>query len=493
VTSGRWGEARWALVGLLLVAWALRLPPLLRDPLHPDEALYGYWGLLIGRGRDPWLARVLVYKPPLLPYTVASSQILLGDTPVALRLPGLMAGVMTVALAGALAHALYRDRCAAVTAALGVALSPFAVALSGTAFPDPLMVALGMAACVAAARGRSLVAGLLIGLSFAAKQTGLVWLPLAVLLSISPRRSPPSRGKPLLSILGGAALVLTVVFAWDAARVAQGADGFWQVGLVGYGGLRLVWPHELWQRLRDWSGLLRHLFASPAINVLLLVGMPLLLWTSLARRPGARSALADLLLVAFSLIYVIFHWLVAFPAWDRYLLPLVPILAVVLGRIVGMAVSGLRFVKLNRRLAITGPLLALLLIGPALRASAGRYPIGSERAAYQGVDDVVSLFSALPEGSVVYHHWLGWHYRYALFEGPVYLAYWPDPAWLARDVQAFGDQEPRYVAFPAWESAARVERALGDVGYVLEPVLTTARRDGRPSFIVYAIGRWCEP
>jgi hypothetical protein len=221
--------------------------------------------------------------------------------------------------------------------------------------------------------------------------------------------------------------------------------------------------------------------------------MPLLLWTSLARRPGARSALADLLLVAFSLIYVIFHWLVAFPAWDRYLLPLVPILAVVLGRIVGMAVSGLRFVKLNRRLAITGPLLALLLVGPALRASAGRYPIGSERAAYQGVDDVVSLFSALPEGSVVYHHWLGWHYRYALFEGPVYLAYWPDPAWLARDVQAFGDQEPRYVAFPAWESAARVERALGDVGYVLEPVLTTARRDGRPSFIVYAIGRWCEP
>jgi hypothetical protein len=88
---------------------------------------------------------------------------------------------------------------------------------------------------------------------------------------------------------------------------------------------------------------------------------------------------------------------------------------------------------------------------------------------------------------VVYHHWLGWHYQHALFDGPVYLAHWPTPAWLARDVQAFGDREPRYVAFPAWESAARVRWALAEVGYALEPVLTTTRPDGSPSFAIYAI------
>jgi 4-amino-4-deoxy-L-arabinose transferase-like glycosyltransferase len=474
-------------VGLLLVAWTLRLPPLLRYPLHSDEALYGTWGLLIGRGRDPWLTGVQVYKPPLLPYTVAAFQWLLGDTRVALRLPGLAAGVLTVALAGALAGTLYRDCWTTITAALGVALSPFAIILSGTAFPDPLMVALGLAACLAAARDRPRWAGLLAGLSFATKQTGLAWLPLSVLLSASHPRSSRPRDNSIFSVAGFAASVAALVFAWDGVRVARGADGFWQVGVVGYGGLRLIWPHELWQRLQDWLGLLRYLFASPGINALLLIGLAVLVWTSLVRRWGARSALTDLLLVSFSLIYLLFHWLVAFPPWDRYLLPLVPILAVLLGRIVRIAVSGPRFLTLRWRAAASGLLLALLLTGPALRADAGRYPIGRERLACQGIEGVVSFFRRLPEGSVVYHHWLGWQYHHALFDGPVYLAYWPSPAWLARDVQAFGDQEPRYVAFPAWESAARVRGALRDVGYALEPALTTVRQDGSPSFAVYAI------
>jgi hypothetical protein len=287
--------------------------------------------------------------------------------------------------------------------------------------------------------------------------------------------------------VGSAASVVALVFAWDAVRVAKGADGFWQVGVVGYGGLRFIWPHELWRRMQDWLGLLRYLFVSPAINALFVIGLPLLVWISLVRRSRARTAFADLLLVSFVLIYVLFHWLVAFPPWDRYLLPLVPVLAVLLGRIVRIAASRPRFLAQSWRAPASALLLALLLTMPALKAEAGGYPIGRDRVAYQGIDGVVSFFSRLPEGSVVYHHWLGWHYHHALFDGPVYLAYWPSPAWLARDVQAFGDREPRYVAFPAWESAARVRGALSDVGYGLEPALTTARQDGSPAFVVYAI------
>jgi 4-amino-4-deoxy-L-arabinose transferase-like glycosyltransferase len=487
VTRRRWGRARWGLAGLLLIAWALRLSPLLRYPLHSDEALYGYWGLLIGRGRDPWLTSVQVYKPPLLPYTVAAFQWLMGDTRIALRLPGLVAGVLTVGLAGALADALYRDRWTAFTAALGVALSPLAIILSATVFPDLLMVALGLAACLAAARARPRWAGALVGLSFAMKQTGVVWLPLSILLSVSHARSPRPAGRSLVSVVGSAASVVALVFAWDAVRVGKGADGFWRVGVVGYGGLRLIWPQEVWRRMRDWLGLLHYVFVSPAINALVVIGLPVLVCIGLLRRARARTAFADLLLVSFVLIYLLVHWLVAFPAWDRYLLPLVPILAVLLGRIVRIGASRPRFPARSWRASASGFLLALLLTVPALKAAAGRYPIGRDRVAYQGIDGVVSFLSRLPEGSVVYHHWLGWHYHHALFDGPVYLAYWPSPAWLARDVQAFGHREPRYVAFPAWESAARVSRALSDVGYALEPALTTARSDGSPSFAVYAI------
>jgi len=481
----RWGVRRWGLVGLLLLAWALRLPLLLDGPLHPDEALYGYWGLLIGRGRDPWLTSGPVDKPPLLPYVVAVFQLFLGDTTIALRLPGVMAGLLAVPLVGVLAQTLYRDLWTGLCATVAAAMSPFAVALSGTGFPDPLMVTLGLGGCVAAARGLVGWAGLLAGMSFAAKQTGLVWLPLVLALTLAQSSRPERRiGGFIISYLAAA----VVAFAWDGIRVALGADSFWSAGIVGYGGLRLIWPHELWPRLRAWFRLMRALFDSSLVNALLLAGLPALAWKGLARHPRTHRAFFDLLLVSFCMVYVLFHLLVAFPIWSRYLLPLVPMLAVLLGRMAQEVVSlwsGHR--KLGTRPLVSAVLLALLLVMPACDASAGRSPLAEEHAVYQGIDEVISFLSQLPEGSVVYHHWLGWHYRYALFDEPVYLAYWPTPAWLARDVRAFGRRSPRYMVFPAWESSARVEQALSDVGYLLDPVVMVTRGGGAPSFTVYHV------
>ncbi|MFN2270157.1 MAG: hypothetical protein ACK2US_04925, partial [Anaerolineae bacterium] len=82
------GWAHWTLVVLVLLALALRLPPLLDNRFHPDEALYGYWGLLIALGRDPGLVDVPVYKPPLLPYLIAGTQGLFSKSEFAVRLPG---------------------------------------------------------------------------------------------------------------------------------------------------------------------------------------------------------------------------------------------------------------------------------------------------------------------------------------------------------------------------------------------------------------------
>ena len=539
VRPRRWGRDRWALVPLLLLAWALRLPPLLGNRFHADEALYGYWGLLIGLGRDPWLATVPVYKPPVLPYLVAGVQALFsnpggssgGNCEFAVRLPGLAAGLLMVPLVAALAHALYDGRWTAAAAAVGMALSPFAILFSATAFTDPPMVALGLAACVAAARGRPGWAGLLAGLAFATKQTGLVWVPLALGASFvqSPRsevRSPKSEVYSARSAVLGPrsavrslksdwslvishwsffiflfSFVALLVFAWDMVRVGQGAESFWQMGVTGYGGLRLIWPQELWARLCEWVGLARYLFVSPAVSGVLLVGLPLLIRPksevrslrsevrghSLGRSRYARGSLADLLLVFFSLVYFLFHWLWAFPVWDRYLLPLVPVLAVLLGRVLARFAHRLQSAIAYCSLFIVHLSFVILLVVPAFNAAHSRYPVGGDHGAYDGINEVAAFLRGLPEGAVVYQHWLGWHYEYYLFDAPVYLAYWPTPAWLARDVRAFGAEEPRYITFPSWESPARVEWALAGVGYELEPALTTTRRDGTPSFTVYHV------
>ncbi len=488
------------MVVLLLVAWALRLPPTLDNRFHPDEALYGYWGLLVGHGRDPWLARVPVYKPPLLPYLVAGAQALFGigggSPEFTVRSLGLAAGLLTVSLAAGVAYALYRDRWTAAVAAVGVAFSPFAVLFSATAFPDPLMVALGLGACGAAARGRSGWAGLLAGLAFAAKQTGLVFLPLAlgvylVWVSGSPSQAACAFRRPLviglISLGVGFSVVVGLMFAWDLIRIAQGAESFWRIGIIGYGGLRLIWPQELWARLRGWVSIGNYFFASPVVNGALLIGLPMVIWRALMRRRWATESLADLQFVFFCLIYFVLHWLWAFPVWDRYLMPLVPVLAILLGRTLILFASHLRSIFGRWSSVVCHLSFVILLVFPAWNAAHSRYPVGGDHGAYDGIDEVVAFLRRLPEGAVIYQHWLGWHYDYYLFDEPIYLAYWPTPAWLARDVQAFGAAGPRYVTFPSWESPARVGWALADVGYELEPVLETTRRDGTASFAVYRI------
>jgi 4-amino-4-deoxy-L-arabinose transferase-like glycosyltransferase len=525
------------LVPLLLLAWTFRLLPILDNRFHPDEALYGYWGLLIGRGIDPWLTTVSADKPPLLPYLVAGAQALFGDSEFSVRLVGLAAGLVTVPLVAALSRALYRDGWAAA-AAICVGFSPFAILFSATAFTDPLMVALGVAACTAAARGRPAWTGLLAGLAVATKQTALVWVPLVAALQIpNPKSQSPrvSRWLSALGFLSGVLFVLVLVFAWDAVRVARGAESFWRAGVSDFGGLRLIWPQELPVRLRGWLGLARYLFDSPVINAVLLIGLGPLVWSALARHPRAREPFVDLCLVSFLIIYFLLHWLWAFPVWDRYLLPLVPVLALLLGRILSLFVSLVRsnppdapihnpsdapiyrgfpirhlvsvlpllwgrilslFASLVRRSPLSARHLSfvichfsliLFLSLPALDAARSLYPVGGDHGAYDGIDEVGAFLHGLPEGTVVYHHWLGWHYRYYLFDAPVYLAYWPAPAWLARDVQAFGAAGPRYLAVPSWDVPARVDRALAGVGYGLDPVLATTRRDGTRSFTVYRV------
>jgi hypothetical protein len=531
VTARRWGWDHWALVILLLLAWALRLPPILDNRFHADEALYGYWGLLIGQGQDLWLATVSVDKPPLMPYLVAGAQVLFGNSEFAVRLPGLAAGLLTIPLVAALSSTLYRDRWTATGAAVGVALSPFAILFSATAFTDPVMVTLGLGTCVAAARGRPGWAGLLAGMGFATKQAGLAWVPVALGLSLTQgpnlksqisnlKSRTPNRSHSTLvighwslvighwplaighwSLFICFSLVVGLMWAWDVVRMAQGAQSFWRMGITAYGSLRPIWPHELWTRLRGWLELARYFFVSPVVNSTLLAGLPLLLWSAIRHRRYTQGALADLFLGSFLLVYSLLHWLWAFPVWDRYLLPLVPVLAILLGRTLALFASALQskasrvpslarhssFVPRPSSLIILHWSLVILLVLPAWNATHSRYPIGGDHGAYDGIDKVAAFLRRLPEGTVVYQHWLGWHYDDYLFDAPVYVAYWPTPAWLAQDVRAFGGREPRYVTFPSWESPARVERALTGVGYELAPVLTTTRRDGTPSFTVYHI------
>ncbi len=140
-------------IGLIGVVWitaVFRFHALFANTFHGDEALFATWARLIAVWRDPLLLTQAVDKPPLLFYLQALFYPLQGPVEWAARLPNFIASIVLVPLVGVLVWRWYRDEGTAVLAALFLALSPFAIQFSATAFTDPLMVMWLVAALVVA-------------------------------------------------------------------------------------------------------------------------------------------------------------------------------------------------------------------------------------------------------------------------------------------------------------------------------------------------------
>ena len=465
------------------MGFALRLPALFANTFHADEALFATWARLIAVWRDPLLLAQPVDKPPLLFYGQALFYPLFGPVEWAARLPALIASLLLIPLTAQLARRLGGGHLAAVVAAAVVAVAPLAVQFSATAFSDPLLTFWLTAALVLVlarpGRARPGWVGLCLGLALATKYQAALFLPLVIGLAWLRGWRAREWGRGL----AGLAAVVAVLLLWGAAR----ADG---AGLVArqwanIGGVRLVWSWELWPRLVEGARLWRLALGGP----LLALGGATAAAVALSRRARARLSSADALLALFLLAYLLLHWLWAVPAWDRYLLPVLPIVVTLLGRgveaVVGMEKKGtadyadFQIVKSaeSAKSAVAFLMVALLIVVVVLHlpvaanARAGRYPIGGQPAADGGAAVVALALADAPYGTVLYDHWYSWHWRYQLFDRRVYASWFPHADALLADLAAFGGAGPaRYVALPRDGSAAPLMRRLREAGYRLAAV-----------------------
>ena len=519
-----WVGGRWAALGLTLlmvVGAALRFAPIGTNRFHQDEALYSFWALQIATGRDPILNHFPVDKPPLFIYTLALCFKLFGPSEAAARLPSELSSVASIAFLYYLAWRLY-GRAVAMVAAILMALSPFNILFAPTAFTDPLMVAWVLAALCLAAKGSLGWCGLVLGLAAATKQQGLLFVPLAVLIGIRCHKPPPPAPPPTLGegstpplqgwgglrgglreglfLALGFLAVMAPVAWWDSLRWRLQPNYFEQ-SLISYGGLTLVNPAQLVERLGDWAEVLHYTTASPVLNTLLLVGLPCLLLYDLSWRRGEPATFFDVVLSAFVVLFLLGHWLLSFNIWDRYLLGLVPLLLILLARVIWLGSGALAhlflfldFGSLSWRLPKSGlrgflavVLVAATLTGPALVAAQSGYPIGGDHGAYDGIEAVADYFrERVPAGSILYHHWLGWHYSFYMFDFPLVLRWYPSPEELAQDARQVDDAQ-RYVVFPSGKLTVEVGDALAKARLTLHRVYRTYRRDGTASFTVYRI------
>lgn len=499
---------RWqaAAVGLaIVVALLLPLNLLASQPFHHDEALYATWALKIVSGDDPWLANTPIDKPPLFLYTLAAAMRWLGISEATARVPSFLAAALIVLFIYHLGNRLYNPA-AGVLAAWLTALSPFIILFTPTAFTDSLLAALALASCLAAAHRRAVGAGVCLALAVATKQQAIFFLPLVILLLVSGYRFQVLRNTHYVSRFTTAFLLTLLPFLfWDLTRRQPSA--FFEQSLRNYGGLTtdITGFGRRWQGFVD---LLAYATASPALNIIFLVGCPLLLIYGIPKLisaapnpepvegPPPRSsapspALTDWTLALFCLAFLLLHALFSFQVWDRYLLGLIPLLALLLARTLLLPWLLLKARLPRPYFALSGPIYGLIIMAllfftlaaPVQNAVNARYPLGSNSRGLQGIHQITAYLQGhYAADNTLYHHWLGAHWRFYLWRYPYDLQYWDSPAELAAKAKP-----GHLIAFPAWRSETGARLALFQAGLGLRQLTRAYAADGSPSITLYRI------
>jgi len=226
------------------------------------------------------------------------------------------------------------------------------------------------------------------------------------------------------------ALLALLLFVWDAARPAT------SVFLLGsVNNLPAQWiadPAEWPGRLLEWARLGIWLLGPPVVT-LSLIGLAVL--SRFARGAAPRRTSHSQVYLLHVIAYVALHTLLAFNQYDRYLLPLLPPMILVVSSHLPALPRGRLWKSLSLSLAIALVLAALWSLGNGL-------PIGGDRGRHDGIEDLARYLNSKPVATVIYDPWLGWELGY-------YLGQWHDK---------------RRVHYPTAETLAEGALALDEIG-----------------------------
>jgi 4-amino-4-deoxy-L-arabinose transferase-like glycosyltransferase len=386
------------------------------------------------------------------------------------------------------------DRRAAILSAILLAFSPFDVQFAPTAFTDPLMVTLALASCLLALRGRHLPAGIAMGLAVMTKPTAVIFAPLAILFAALPlikRGQARSLGRAALFLALGLGAVVLAVVAWDLV-IRIGSVNFLSASAARYGGLRVAPVGKLLPRVRGWLQHLQYLTGSRVLNVTLIVGTVCLLAYGLWRRRERAGWIFEWVLAGFFLYFVAVHTVLTFSIWDRYMLGLASIAAILLSRVVLLPRDVLSRREGSDRAQVAYLVMLSVLLVAAIRhptqvALRYGFPVGGDHGSFQGIDAVANYLKGnAPEGSVVFHKWLGWHYSCYLFDAPLDFYYYPSFEFVLKSSQQLPTNE-KYVVFPSWTDPSGLSNFLEDNRWEMQQFYRTYRPNGTMSFTIYRI------
>jgi hypothetical protein len=478
---------------LTLAGFGLRILLLNHFPLREDEAIYSVWALHAWSD-DFWLLHTWPDKPPLFLWLLGGAFQLFGVGQASARWLNIALSTLAIPVVAASASLLWERR-AALFAAVTMAFSPFAISFASTVYTDPLLVLAGCLAVHHAWARRPFWAGLWLGAAMMTKQQGVLYAPLvagivcweASTRSYSGDGRPRATGDPLSMIGGlwsvfcGLSLVVAPVLFWDSRRWAV-APSPWELSVRNYGTLALLPMDRWWPRLQSWAELAWHLTTSWLVwgLILLLAIVHLVPWRRNKRtrkedaldsvQPTAnasRHSQTTLLLALWAIIFLLAHIVTSVQVWDRYLLPVAPVLALTAGWLATRWLTHAAPPLIAGALAVWLCVLAL----PAITAARGELPIGGDHGAYTGLAEAAAwLQQEAPDNVVLYHRVLGWNLRFYLYDqiarGQYELRWFPSTAYLA-DNATKAPHKLRLLMEPDWAPLPDLSAMLAMRGFDL--------------------------
>jgi 4-amino-4-deoxy-L-arabinose transferase-like glycosyltransferase len=311
--SGSW-VVGLALVGIVAIGLAIRLVGLNRVGFNTDEAVYAGQaaGILNDANLKPYFP-VFRAHPLLFQFILALVYAITGISDGVGRAVSVVIGVMTVLAVFALGRSLYGVR-VGLLAALFMALMPYHVVITRQVIldgPMTLFATLTLCALAHYARVQSsrwlYAAGLCLGLTFLAKETGIILLA-AVYLFFALSPSIKAR---LIDLIIATALCFALVAVFPLVISLAGAARTGQNYLV-------------WQLLRQPN----HNWAFYAITALPMIG-PLLVSSTIAgvAMRWRQRNWRETLLIAWIVVPTVFFQIWAVKGF-QYLLPITPALCI---------------------------------------------------------------------------------------------------------------------------------------------------------------------
>jgi 4-amino-4-deoxy-L-arabinose transferase-like glycosyltransferase len=307
--------ALWlALIGIVVLGAAVRLIGLDRVGFNTDEAVYAGQaaGILNNSDLKPYFP-VFRAHPLLFQFILSLVYSVTGISDLAGRVVAVAIGTLTIAVVFALGRALYAPR-VGLLSALFLALMPYHVVVTRQVLLDGLMTLLATLTLSALAHYGKVqssrwlyAAGLGLGLTFLAKETGIILLGAVYLfLALSPAISVRVR-----DIVVASALCVLVITIFPVVISLAGATRTGQSYLI-------------WQLLRrpnhGWE--FYAATALPMIGVLLVLSAACALVMRWRRRTWRET-----LLVAWIAVPVLFFHLWSVKGF-QYLLPIAPALTI---------------------------------------------------------------------------------------------------------------------------------------------------------------------